>query len=247
MSGIKTRFSDVLINILIFRENLEDLYAGDEEFLSDKNTSRSSVISKAHFTEVECYRIARYAFNTAVKGGRRRMTIVHKANIIKQGHGMFLEIAQEVARDYPSIVCDNLIADNCMMQLVQSPERFDCLLAPNLFGDLLSDLCAGLIGGLGFAPGANIGEDVAIFEAVHGTAPDIAGKGLANPTSLILSAAMMLDHLDEREAANRVRAAVDAVLLEGTHVTADAKRAKHVGAGEYVDAVIRALHITEPA
>ena len=235
MPGITTRFSDVPIDIVIFRENLEDLYIGEE------SEDKDGAVAISRFTRKNIERLARFAFSWAHRHGRTRVTVVHKANILKKTHGLFLSVAREVAEDYPGIVCDDLIADNCMMQLVQRPERFDCILAPNFLGDLLSDLCAGLVGGLGFAPGANIGETAAIFEAVHGTAPDIAGKGIANPTSLILSGAMMLDYLDEHEAAARLRTAVDQVLLEGTSVTADAGRPTSVGTDAYADAIIGKL------
>lgn len=242
MPGVKTRFSDVKIDIRIFRENLEDLYAGDGYMEDDGETA----VSLARITRMGVERIAHAAFQWACDNGRKRVTIVHKANTVKPAYSFFLKVAREVALIYPEVACDDIIVDNFAQQMVIRPERFDVLLLPNLFGDIASDLCAGLVGGLGFAPGANIGPDCAIFEAVHGTAPDIAGKGIANPTSLILSAAMMLDHLGEMDAANRIREAVDAVLLEGTQVTADAGRATSVGTRDFTNAVIHAMLVPEP-
>jgi isocitrate dehydrogenase (NAD+) len=217
MPGVKTRFSDVSIDLVIFRENLEDLYVGDEHKI------HGGVQAISRITVAGSRAIAESAFAYARAHGRKRVTIVHKANILKESHGLFLRQCQGVAKDYPEIACDDIIADNCMMQLVRNPERFDVLVATNLIGDLLSDLCAGLIGGLGFAPGANIGNGFAIFEAVHGTAPDIVGKGIANPIALILSGAMMLDHIGESSAARRVRGAVDRVLAEDNLVTPDGR------------------------
>ncbi len=235
MPGVKTRFSDVPIDIFVFRENLEDLYIGEERRI------KNGFEATARFTACGCENIARYAFNFANTQHRKKVTIVHKANILKQTHGLFREVAMRVAHDFPNIECNDLIADNFMMQLIRNPERFDCVLLPNLFGDLASDLCAGLIGGLGFAPGANIGYDCAIFEAVHGTAPDIAGRGIANPTAIILSAAMMLDHIYQHDAAARIRKAIDAVLRDGTCVTGDVKPGHGVSTKRFTDAVIAKL------
>lgn len=229
--GVRTRFSDTPVDLVIFRENLEDLYVG-RETVFEGGASALAVITREHSE-----RIARYAFEYAKQHGRRKVTVVHKANILKETHGLFLRTAQVVAKEYPSIECNDFIADNCFMQLVTRPERFDCLLLPNFLGDLASDICAGLVGGLGFAPGANIGNEYAIFEAVHGTAPDIAGKGIANPTSLILSAAMLLDHLGEVEAAARVRVAVYGVLEEGVTVTADVNPAAASSTWQFAEAV----------
>lgn len=215
--GVRTRYSDTPISLIVFRENLEDLYIGDESAIGGGYEAKSRI------TAVECERFARFAFSAAAMQGRHKMTIVHKANILKKTHGMFRDIAYAVAADFPAIECDDLIADNCFMQLVMRPERFDCLLLPNFLGDLASDICAGLVGGLGFAPGANMGNHGAIFEAVHGTAPDIAGKGIANPTSLILSGAMMLDYLGEKLSADIVRFATYAAIEAGKS-TGDAPR-----------------------
>jgi isocitrate dehydrogenase (NAD+) len=172
-------------------------------------------------TEKASTRIAKYAFEYARTHGRKRITAVHKANIMKLSDGLFLDCCRNVGKGFPDITYDEIIVDNCCMQLVLDPTRFDMLLLENLYGDIVSDLCAGFIGGLGMAPGANIGETVAVFEAVHGSAPDIAGKNKANPMALILTGAMMLDHLGEQEAADRVRHAVHEVLREGKKLTGD--------------------------
>lgn len=241
MPGVFTPFPDV--DLILFRENTEDLYIGEERTLLVDGKRVAEAISR--ITEVGCERFARSAFMYANTRGRRKMTIGHKGNILQQTHGLYLEVAQKVAGEFPDIVTEALIADNLGMQLVQqlskNPRRFDCLLFTNMFGDLFSDLCAGLVGGLGLAPGANIGGEYAVFEAVHGTAPDIAGKGIANPSALILSAAMMLDYLGEQSAGERVRHAVDAVLREGRSVTGDINRANPVSTLDFARAVIAKL------
>jgi isocitrate dehydrogenase (NAD+) len=233
--AIKTRFSDVSIDIVIFRENLEDLYIGAERVTGDDRASAVSIITKK-----ECERIAHAAFEYASHNARGLVTIGHKANILKLTHGMFLDTAYEVAKFYPKIKCNDFIADNLMMQLVQNPQRFDVLLLPNFLGDLVSDLCAGLVGGLGFAAGANIGDEYMIFEAVHGSAPDIAGKGVANPTAMILTGADMLGYLGERAAAEMILGAVNDTLVNGIH-TGDISRKNPVGTKEFTDAVIARL------
>ncbi|HQZ17627.1 MAG TPA: isocitrate/isopropylmalate family dehydrogenase, partial [Vicinamibacteria bacterium] len=172
-------------------------------------------------TEKASTRIAKFAFNYARTHGRKRITAVHKANIMKLSDGLFLDCCAKVAADFPDIKYDDIIVDNCCMQLVLDPTRFDMLLLENLYGDIVSDLCAGLVGGLGLAPGANIGEKGATFEAVHGSAPDIAGKNVANPIAVILSGALLLDHIGELEAGNKIRHAVAAVLKEGKHMPRD--------------------------
>lgn len=236
MPGVKTRFSDTPIDLIVVRENLEDLYIGEEK----KIPGGFEAISR--FTAAECERISRFAFGMAREKGRKKVTVVTKPNILKMTHGLFQDTALRIGRDeFPEIVSDAYIMDNFQMQLLQHPERFDCLLFPNLFGDLASDLCAGLIGGLGFAPGANIGPRYAIFEAVHGTAPDIAGKGIANPTALILSSALMLDHLGEPEAAERIRRAIDCVLLEAKVVTGDVNPQVRASTDEFAEAVCKKL------
>ena len=166
-------------------------------------------------------RIVRYAFDLARRLGRKKVTVVHKANILKSTSGLFLKVAREVAAQYPDVQCNEMIVDNTCMQLVMRPEQFDVIVTTNLFGDIISDLCAGLVGGLGLAPGANIGLDAAIFEAVHGSAPDIAGKGVANPVALLLGAIQMLEHLGKVEEARRLRAAIVATMQQRDHLTPD--------------------------
>jgi isocitrate dehydrogenase (NAD+) len=214
LPGVKSRYDGV--DLVVVRENTEDLYSGLEHVVVPGVVESLKII-----TEKASTRIARYAFAYARAHGRRRVTAVHKANIMKLSDGLFLDCCRKVAADFPEVAYDEVIVDNACMQLVLDPTRFDVLLLENLYGDIVSDLCAGFVGGLGLAPGANIGEGAAVFEAVHGSAPDIAGKNLANPMALVLSAAMMLDHLGEREAAGRVRAAVRAVLAEGHKLTRD--------------------------
>ncbi len=213
-AGVRSRYDDV--DLVIVRENTEDLYAGLEHEIVPGIVESIKII-----TEKASTRIAVFAFEQARRRGRKRVTAVHKANIMKVSDGLFLDCCRKVAADYKDITYDEMIVDNCCMQLVLDPTRFDSLLLPNLYGDIVSDLCAGFIGGLGMAPGANIGETTAVFEAVHGTAPDIAGKNKANPMALILSAAMLLDHLGESDAAARVRKAVNEVLREGKKLTGD--------------------------
>ncbi|HEY0844226.1 MAG TPA: isocitrate/isopropylmalate family dehydrogenase [Noviherbaspirillum sp.] len=210
------------IDIVLVRENIEGLYVAHEYFVPVGADPRAVAISTGVNTRDGCRRIARYAFDYAVKNGRKKITIVHKANVLKALTGIFLEAAREVAQEYAGKVeVDDRIVDACAMQLVLNPWQFDMLLCTNLFGDILSDQLAGLIGGLGMAPGANIGEQVAIFEAVHGSAPDIAGKGFANPISLLLAAGMMLEHVGKPELATRLRAAIQATLLEDNVRTRD--------------------------
>src|SRR6185436_4387168 len=204
------------VDIVVVRENTEDLYSGLEHVVVPGVVESLKII-----TERASTRIARFAFDYARKHGRKQIIAVHKANIMKLSDGLFLDCCRKVATEYPETEYKEMIVDNTCMQLVLDPTRFDMLLLENLYGDIMSDLCAGFVGGLGLAPGANIGEDTAVLEAVHGTAPDIAGKNLANPIALILSAALMLDHLGEHEAADRVRAAVRAVLQEGKKLTRD--------------------------
>ncbi len=214
MPGVKSRYDHV--DLVIIRENTEDLYSGLEHIVVPGVVESIKVI-----TEKASTRIAKFAFAYARANGRKRITAVHKANIMKLSDGLFLECCAKVAADFPDIKYEDIIVDNCCMQLVLDPTRFDMLLLENLYGDIVSDLCAGLIGGLGLAPGANIGEKGATFEAVHGSAPDIAGKNLANPIALILSGALLLDYIGEQAAGNRVRNAVTAVLKEGKHLPHD--------------------------
>ena len=206
------RFSGV--DLVIVRENVEGLYCGVEHFVPVSGDPRAVAESMAIVTRAGCERIIRFAFEYAVTRGRRKVTVVHKANILKMVGGLFLEVGHDVARDYEGrIEWNDLIVDNAAMQMVIRPEQFDVLVTTNMFGDILSDLASGLIGGLGLAPGGNIGTGAAIFEAVHGSAPDIAGQGIANPSALILAAAMMLDYLGELPAAERVRAAVEHTIV----------------------------------
>ncbi len=214
--GTKARYDD--IDIMTIRENTEGAYLSEGQTISEDGTVAES---KIIVTKEACQRIVRYAFDLAVKTGRKKVTAVHKANIMKTTSGLFLDVAEAIADEYPSIEFNSLIVDNTCMQLVMNPAQFDVIVTTNLFGDIISDLCAGLVGGLGMAPGANIGQEVAIFEAVHGSAPDIAGKKIANPTALILAAAMMLDHLGHAEEANRVRNAIKNTLLAKDRLTGD--------------------------
>jgi len=214
LPGVKSRYDGV--DIIVVRENTEDLYSGLEHVVVPGVVESIKII-----TEKASTRIARFAFDYARTHGRKRVTAIHKANIMKLSDGLFLDCCRRTAAGFPEVTYDEMIVDNACMQLVLDPTRFDMLLLENLYGDIVSDLCAGFIGGLGMAPGANIGESVAVFEAVHGSAPDIAGKNMANPMALILSAAMMLDHLGEHDAADRVRGAVRSALAEGQKLTRD--------------------------
>jgi isocitrate dehydrogenase (NAD+) len=213
----KSRFPDG-VDLITVRENTEGAYIGEGQLLSEDGET-ATLTQKV--TRRGSERIVRYAFDLARSVGRKKVTIVHKANILKSTSGLFLKVAREVAANYPEIEHNELIVDNCCMQLVMRPEQFDVIVTTNLFGDIISDLCAGLVGGLGLAPGANIGTEAAIFEAVHGSAPDIAGKGVANPCALILGAAQMLDHLGYGDEAARVRAAVRDALEKRDRTTPD--------------------------
>ncbi len=214
LPGLKTRFDNV--NLVIVRENTEDLYAGLEHTVVAGVVESLKVI-----TERASTRIARYAFEYTRRHNRKKICAIHKANILKLSDGLFLQCCRKVAKDYPEIPYTEIIVDNVCMQLVLKPESFDVLLTSNLYGDIVSDLCAGLVGGLGVVPGANLGDDYAVFEAVHGTAPDIAGKNQANPTAITLSAALMLEHLGEPAAAQQVRAGIEAVFAAGGPLTPD--------------------------
>ncbi len=213
--GVASKFTDV--NLVIFRENTEGLYAGLEFF--DERLQIADSISRV--TWDGCYRIVKAALEYANKRGCKKVTLVHKANILKNAGRLLLKAGEELAKDYPGIVVDNIIVDNMCMQLVIKPQQFDVIVTTNLFGDILSDLCAGLVGGLGVVSGANIGDDVAIFEAVHGTAPDIAGQGKANPTALLRSAVMMLYHMDLVDYAKRISHAIDGTLKIQEQCTGD--------------------------
>ncbi|WP_028770141.1 isocitrate dehydrogenase [Silanimonas lenta] len=214
--GTKARYEN--IDIITVRENTEGAYIGEGQTLSEDG---ETALLTQKVTRKGSERIVRYAFDLARRLGRRKVTVVHKANILKSTSGLFLKVAREVAANYPDIQCNEMIVDNTCMQLVMRPEQFDVIVTTNLFGDILSDLCAGLVGGLGLAPGANIGEHAAIFEAVHGSAPDIAGKNIANPCALLLAAGQMLDHLGHVEQANRLRQAIRDTLAAKDGVTPD--------------------------
>lgn len=213
----KSRFSSG-VDVITVRENTEGAYLSEGQELS---ADGETAISVTRVTRTGSERIVRYAFDLARATGRKKVTVVHKANIIKSTSGLFLKVAREVAAQYPDIACNEMIVDNVCMQLVMRPEQFDIIVTTNLFGDIISDLCAGLVGGLGLAPGANIGKDVAIFEAVHGSAPDIAGQGKANPCALLLGAAQMLDHVGQPENATRLRNAIVATLEAKDSLTPD--------------------------
>jgi isocitrate dehydrogenase (NAD+) len=214
LEGVTSRFENV--DLVIVRENTEDLYSGLEHEVVPGVVESLKII-----TERASTRIAQFAFNQARIGGRKRVTAIHKANILKLGDGLFLQSTRAVARDNTDISYDERIIDAACMSLVMTPEKFDVLLLPNLYGDIVSDLAAGLVGGLGVVPGANLGTDCAVFEAVHGSAPDIADKNLANPTALLLSALMMLDHIGEREKSTHIRRALGTVLSAGSVRTRD--------------------------
>jgi len=234
LPGLKTRFADLPIDMVIFRENTEDLYAGLEHEVVPDVVESLKIITKT-----ASMRIAQAAFEYAALEQRHKVTAIHKANIMKMSDGLFLRCCREVAAKFPHVEYNELIVDNACMQLVMRPETFDILVLPNLYGDIVSDLAAGLVGGLGIVPGANLGESVAVFEAVHGSAPDIAGKGLANPTALMQSARLMLAHMGERDAAVRMQKAIEAAYAEGKHLTRDVGGS--AGTAEFTDAVVAKL------
>ncbi len=214
------RFENV--DLVLIRENLEGLYVGVEHYIPIADDPHAVAEASGIITRYGCTRFSEFAFNWAIRNNRKHVTIVHKANILKKLTGLFLETATNIGKKYADkLKIDERIVDNCAMQLVLNPNQFDVLITTNMFGDILSDEIAGLVGGLGLAPSGNIGEDAAIFEAVHGSAPDITGKQLANPTALMLASAMMLDHVEEHEKATRLREALDAQLASGQHLTSD--------------------------
>lgn len=252
--GVRSRYDTV--DIVIVRENTEDLYAGVEFdagtpeaaqiiAMGGGRIAEDAAISIKPISTSRTERIARFAFEYARRYGRKRVTAVAKANIMKFTDGLFYRVCGEVAREYPDIQYNEVLVDAACMQLVQNPQRFDVMVLPNLYGDILSDLCAGLVGGLGVAPGANIGTDAALFEPTHGSAPKYAGMNKANPTALILSGMLMLRHLGEDDAADRLEKAVESVLAAGEYVTYDMKEDRNdctaVGTREMADAIIRAL------
>lgn len=216
LPGVKGPFADKNLDIIIVRENTEDLYAGIE-YMAHPDVAQSIKV----ITRQGSARLFEYTFKMAIAQQRKKVTVVHKANIMKLSDGLFLEEFYKAAKNYPEIESNDIIVDNCCMQLVTKPQQFDVLVTENLYGDIISDLCAGLVGGLGLAPGANIGTNCAVFEAVHGSAPDIAGKGVANPTALLMSAVMMLRHLGEHEKADKIQNAVMRVCQDGKCLTID--------------------------
>src|SRR6195256_426002 len=232
LPGVKARIEDV--DVVLVRENTEDLYSGLEHEVVPGVVESIKII-----TEKASTRIAKFAFEYAVRNGRKKIHAIHKANIMKLSDGLFLKSIRTVAPQYPEIEYLEMIVDNACMQIVMKPEQFDMLLLPNLYGDVMSDLAAGLVGGLGVVPGSNIGDQCAMFEAMHGTAPDIAGKGFANPTALLMSSILMLDHLGERTAAERIQNALERVYREAKHTTRDVGGT--AGTEEFADAVIAAL------
>jgi isocitrate dehydrogenase (NAD+) len=239
--GIKTRYDDV--DIVIVRENTEGLYAGLEHYLTPKKDIAESL---AVVTRAGSERVIEYAFKYACENSRKKVTVCHKANILKYTQGLFLDVARETAARYPNIEFDEKIIDAACMHLVMNPAQFDVIVCTNMFGDILSDLTAGLVGGLGLIPGANIGDGAALFEAVHGSAPDIAGKNLANPTAVIMAGVMMLHYLKESEAADRIQKAVEKVVEEGKFVTPDLNRDAKTGTREMGDAIVDALKSMTP-
>ena len=216
LPGIKTRYEN--IDLVIFRENTEGLYIGEEKF---ENEEQTSAIAIKRITKKGSFRIIKAAFEYAKANNLNKVTVVHKANILKVTDGLFLDTAREIAKDYPGITVEEVIIDNMCMQLVMNPEKYQVIVTMNLYGDILSDLCAGLVGGLGLAPGANIGEDIAVFEAVHGSAPDIAGQNKANPLALLFTSIDMLKYLKENEKAEQIEKAVLRILEKGEVLTAD--------------------------
>jgi isocitrate dehydrogenase (NAD+) len=234
LPGLKTRFQDLPLDLAIFRENTEDLYSGLEHEVVPGVVESLKII-----TATASMKIARAAFEWSRRESRKKVVAIHKANIMKMSDGLFLKCCRETASHFPEIHYSELIVDNACMQLVMRPETFDVLVLPNLYGDIISDLAAGLVGGLGIVPGANIGDHHAIFEAVHGTAPDIAGKGLANPTALMQSAVLMLYHIGERDAASRLHNAIYKVYANGEHLTGDVGGA--ASTHEFTGAIIRCM------
>ncbi len=232
--GVPSRYKN--IDLITVRENTEGMYSQDKQTVSEDGERAESL---SVITRSGAERIVRYAFDMAKRQGRKKIAVVHKANILKATSGLFLDVARDISEQYPEIETRELIVDNACMQLVIRPEQFDVIVTTNLFGDIISDLCAGLVGGLGLAPGANIGDDAAIFEAVHGSAPDIAGKGIANPFALILGSAMMLDQLAMNDEATRIRAGINQVIKDGDRLTADLGGSATTG--EITDALIERI------
>lgn len=234
--GIKSLYDH--IDMIVFRENTEEFYSGIEHYI---DTAKSAAETIGVVTRRGCERIVRYAFEYAKKHKRKKMTAVHKANIMKFTSGMFLDVARDISKDYPDIEFNDKIIDNMAMQMVLNPYQFDIIVTTNLFGDILSDLASGLVGGLGLAPGANIGPDISLYEAVHGSAPDIAGKDLANPSAIILAAAMMLEDIGETTAAGRITKALSNIIAAGKFVTRDINPDNFVGTKEFTSHILKEL------
>jgi len=232
--GIKSRYDNV--NLITVRENTEGMYSQEKQTVSEDGERAESV---SVITRSGADRVLRFAFDMAKRQGRKKVAVVHKANILKATSGLFLDVSRDIAEEYPEIETVEMIVDNTCMQLVIRPEQFDVIVTTNLFGDIISDLCAGLVGGLGMAPGANIGDEAAIYEAVHGSAPDIAGKGIANPFALTLAAAMMLDQLGMQDKGDRIRDGINRVVAEGDRLTGDLGGS--AGTQEITDALIERL------
>jgi isocitrate dehydrogenase (NAD+) len=232
--GVPSRYNNV--DLVMFRENIEEFYSGIEHYIDAQKSAAETI---GIITRYGSERIVRAAFEYARKFGRKKVSIVHKANIMKFTGGLFLEVGKKVAEEFPDIQCNDVIIDNMAMQLVLNPHQYDVIVTTNLFGDILSDLCSGLVGGLGVAPGANIGKDVSIFEAVHGSAPDIAGKDIANPSALILAAAMMLSHLGEQTAADKIYKAIRETLMNPKEVTRDLNPNSTVGTKQFAEFIVQ--------
>ena len=260
--GVRSKYDD--IDLVVVRENTEDLYAGVEFDVNTPETAelleefhrlggytlrKDSALAIKAISITGSRRIVRFAFEYARQNKRKRVSAVHKANIMKYADGLFLHVAEELAQEYPDIEFNNVIVDNMCMQLVQKPDLYDVMVMPNLYGDILSDLCAGLVGGLGIAPGANIGDDIAVFEPIHGSAPKYAGQNKVNPTAAMLSGVMMLRYLNEMDAADRLEQGIAAVIAEGKDVTYDLKPRRDdptaVGTAEFGDAVVRKVQVSQ--
>ncbi|MDP4116089.1 MAG: isocitrate/isopropylmalate family dehydrogenase [Bacteroidota bacterium] len=226
------------INLMIFRENLEEFYAGIEHYIDSSHSAAETI---GIITKKGSERIIKYAYEYARKFNRKKVTVVHKANILKYTGGLFLDVAKAISKDYPEIIFDEKIVDNMAMQMVMSPNQFDVIVTTNLFGDILSDLASGLVGGLGMSPGANIGDDIGIFEAVHGSAPDIAGLDIANPSAIILASVMMLEYIGEFQAAINIEKALSNVIEKGDVVTKDLNPENYVSTGKFADEICREL------
>jgi isocitrate dehydrogenase (NAD+) len=232
--GVPSHYSDV--DIVMFRENIEEFYSGIEHYIDAQKSAAETI---GIITRFGSERIVRAAFEYARANRRKKVSIVHKANIMKFTGGLFLEVGKQVASEFPDIQCNDVIIDNMAMQLVLNPNQYDVIVTTNLFGDILSDLCSGLVGGLGLAPGANIGTSAAIFEAVHGSAPDITGKDIANPSALILASAMMLNHLGETAAANKIYKAISDTLKNPSEVTRDLNPNSKIGTKQFAEFIVQ--------